>query len=111
MDEQRTEPFWYKNFMNVELEDRAIEEMVSSCMSRNGGQQVVNDALASFRKTMFDASCPFESKAKEVLIHVAKTKEIEDVQKSALIRFLIERNEQGYELDYSYIYAMHENVA
>lgn len=110
MSEQRTEPFWHKNYMNVELEDRAIEEMVSACMSRNG-QQVVNDALTSFRKTVFDASCPFESQAKAVLIHVAKTKELEDEQKSALIRFLVERNEQGYELDYSYIFAKHENVA
>lgn len=111
MGKEMTEAYWYKNYMNKELENSAVKEMVSSCMKEKGRQQVVNDALVSFRKTMVDESCPFEKGAKEVLIHVAKTKELEDTQKSVLIRFLIERNEPGYQVDYSYIFAIHENVA
>lgn len=111
MVKKATETYWYKNYLNKGLEQTAIQEMIESCMREKGRQQVVNNALTSFRSIKINEACPYEKEAKEVLIRVSKTKELEDTQKNVLIRFLIERCEVGYQVDYSYIFDVHPKIA
>lgn len=106
-----TASYWYKNYEDKEIEAQAIQETVATCMNTIGRQQIVNDALNSFRGVPVDESDPYELGAKEVLITLAKTKVIENKQMETLIRFLIERSEDGYCVNYAYIFDTALNIA
>jgi hypothetical protein len=92
------------NYKNEVLEANAIELTIQTCLQQTTRQQVVNDSLKSFRAIAIDESCLYELNAKDVLVSVAKSKEMDYEQKRVLIRFLIERNVEGYQVDYSYIF-------
>lgn len=90
--------------MNQKLKEQAIQNTVEEYIGKVHPQQVVNDAIKSFREEKINEKLPVERKAKETLIKLTKTKFAEEEDIRALLELLVSRNEEGYEINYVYIF-------
>lgn len=103
--EKNTSMDWIiANYENQELEAQAVQETIDACLKYKHSQQVVNDAIQSFRMVPVQEKNSAELRAKNILIAVAKEKKLKAEQKYCLVQFLVQRGFGDYAVDYSYIF-------
>ncbi|PLS19427.1 hypothetical protein CVD28_03150 [Bacillus sp. M6-12] len=82
------------------IENYMISEAIDKYVKIYSPQQVVNDAISSFREESVDEEDSIEAFSKEILKTIARIKRVSDKQKRCLIKMLVLRGEDGYEYGY-----------
>jgi hypothetical protein len=79
------------------IENYMISESVEEYIKIYSPQQVVNDAISSFREHEVDEEDKMETVSRDILKTIARTKRVSDKQKRCLVKMLVLRGEDGYE--------------
>ncbi|MGG1071354.1 hypothetical protein ABE178_16235 [Priestia megaterium] len=80
----------------------AINNTIDELTKTVPNQQVINDIIQSFKDDPVDGTDSSECLARDILVTVAKRKTLSSKQKKCLVRVLVERSDDGYEIDWSY---------
>lgn len=75
-----------------------VEDAIGELIKTVSSQKVVNDIIFEFREIPVQEDDTLECLARSILITIAKKKRISNKQKAVLLRTLILRSADGYEI-------------
>lgn len=80
------------------IEQAMKMEAIETYLERYTNQKVVDDVVTSFKENIVDESSKLECVSREILKTVAKTKTLSIKQKTCLVRVLVSRCAENYEV-------------
>lgn len=79
------------------IENYMISESIDKYLKIYSPQQVVHDAINSFKEQAVDEYEEIEVVSRDILKTIARTKRVSPKQKRCLIKMMVLRGENGYE--------------
>jgi hypothetical protein len=85
------------HYEEMEREMSILQASIEEYVNLYSAQEVVRDAIQSFKEEPVDEWDETETKARDILKTIARTKRVTDKQKYCLVKMLVYRGENGYE--------------